>query len=145
MEKIKKFVELFTDKFDYDYVHKIGKNYFMINKNLEEVESKITHDVFSIGIILGRDDEKFLPSSALIDMISKTSERKMVVNKKAEWLFLCGRDVLEEGIVSGRFKGLVLVMNEQGENLGYGKIVEKKGKKIIKNILDKGSYLRIER
>ena len=81
-------------------------------------------------------------------MLSKDSKKKLYVNKKAEWLFLCGRDLFGSSIKrSDVKKGLVLVQNEKDENLGYGKItlpLSNKDRIVVKNILDRGYYLRKE-
>jgi ribosome biogenesis protein Nip4 len=50
-------------------------------------------------------------------------------------------------VLSGNFdsrheKGLVLVQNNLDENLGLGRITQEKGQTILKNILDRGNYLR---
>ncbi|MBI2135775.1 hypothetical protein HYU06_01765 [Candidatus Woesearchaeota archaeon] len=92
---------------------------------------------------------KFIPSPAFPDLLAEKSQKKVTVNAKAEWLFLCGRDVFESsvmkknsGLSNSELKpgNLVLVQNEKDENLGVGRA----GEKIIRNLLDKGSYLRDE-
>jgi hypothetical protein len=91
----------------------------------------------------------FSPSPALIDLISKfpdAQSKKIFVNRKAEWMFLCGRNVLSDSVAknpNGLSEGLVLVQNVQDENLGYGQF-KKEDTLIIKHILDKGRYLRID-
>ncbi len=93
---------------------------------------------------------KFIPSPAFPDLLSDRTGKKVNINSKAEWLFLCGRDVFESsvmktnsGLRSSELKpgNLVLVQNEKDEALGVGRV----GEKVIKNLLDKGSYLRDER
>jgi ribosome biogenesis protein Nip4 len=69
------------------------------------------------------------------------------VNKKAEWLFLCGRNILGASIASNPNRlhsGFVLVQNEQDENLGFGFFKQEGKDLILRNILDKGNYLRME-
>ena len=92
---------------------------------------------------LGRIDRKgFHPSIALLDVLGGVSARKAVVNDKTAWLFLCGRNVLKEGIVScAASEGHVLVVNTRDEVLGYGKITGAG----ITNKLDRGDFLRRER
>lgn len=92
---------------------------------------------------LGRIDRKgFHPSITLLDLLNSLTERKIVVNDKTAWLFLCGRNVLKEGIVErGAEEGHVLVTNERGEVLGYGKITGAG----VTNKLDRGDFLRRER
>ena len=62
---------------------------------------------------------------------------------------MCGRDIFDESIVSEIPKELigkhVLVQNENDENLGLG-IVKVGGSRItIKNVIDRGDFLRREK
>jgi ribosome biogenesis protein Nip4 len=141
---MKAFVRQFTEKFDYSLVKKIGRRYYLVNQDIREKE--IPGKPFALGTFLGEEKRTFLPSPALIGLIARTSARKATVTKEAEWLFLCGRDVLPKGIISiTADDGLILVQNERDENLGYGKIIHQKNGILIKNVLDKGAYLRMER
>lgn len=145
----------FANKFDVTLdkseVVKIGRNYYLANAELQDVRSKINRDVFSLGIFLGQDSGKlFDPSPALIDIISKmpdAGKKKIFVNEKAETMFLYGRNILEESISrnpNNITEGLVLIHNENDENLGFG-IFQRQGEQVIvKNLLDKGFYLRKE-
>jgi len=139
---------------DLGTVLRIRRRCFLIDSSnhdlleLQETLKKRKIDLFGVGVYLGEEKKVFEPSPALIELLSaRTKEHKAVVDEKAEWLFLCGRDIFAKGIaekaVSTR-NGLVFVMNSQGENLGYGKLV-KEGNVAIKNILDRGFYLRRER
>ena len=77
---------------------------------------------------------------------------KVVLNKKASWLFICGRDVFQQGIIkaigSQRKGDCTLVLNEFGECLGFGVLTaslkEQSGKIAIRNVLDVGDFLRRE-
>lgn len=85
--------------------------------------------------------KKFSPSAALLWMLAD-SERSATVNDKAAWLFICGKNILKEGIVEvSHDDGYVLVKNERGEVLGYGK---RTGAGIT-NEFDIGDFLRRER
>jgi ribosome biogenesis protein Nip4 len=87
-------------------------------------------------------------------MLAKGEANKIVVEKKAAWLFICGRDIFRKGILAvrgSRKKGdHVLVLNEFGECLGFGKIMgsldETSGKTevAVRNISDIGDFLRRE-
>jgi len=84
----------------------------------------------------------FTPSIALLDTIALHTHKKAVVNEKAAWLFTCGKNILKEGIVTNNEQeGYVIVLNERGEVLGYGKITGAG----ITNELDRGDFLRRER
>jgi len=144
MDEIEKFIKNFT-KEEIKGITKDGRKYFLANEEQIKIRDKIKTEAFAIGIFFGEMKKYFQPSPALIDLIAKKSNRKVFISKKAEWLFLCGRDVLEDSIVKKNVEeGLVLVQNEKDENLGYGIFSKKGNNLIIKNIQDKGSYLRRE-
>jgi ribosome biogenesis protein Nip4 len=143
-----KFTKQFTDA-DIADVHRFGRNFYQAEERLWDIKNGITRDIYSLGLFLGEEKMGFSPSPALIDLISKfpdAESKKIFVNKKAEWMFLCGRNVLSESIAknpNNLGEGLVLVQNEQDENLGYGTF-KKEDTLIVKHILDKGRYLRID-
>lgn len=144
---INSFIRQFTDR-SIGNVVKVGDRYYLADKELVELKDKVKLEPYSIGLFLGADVNGFKPSPALVDEIAKISDKKVFVNDKAENLFLCGRDIFGKSIVKANAdKGFVLVQNEKDENLGYGKVVADiglKDKAVVKNLLDKGSYLRIE-
>ncbi|MFC2134644.1 hypothetical protein ACFLTH_08520 [Bacteroidota bacterium] len=145
MNAIKKFIKQFTNK-RIEGIEKVGREYFLVNKNTMDVSEKINREPFSMGILLGDKKKEFKPTPALLDLIAKQSDRKVFINREAEWLFLCGRDIFEVNIVKQNVdRGVVLVQNERDENLGFGLFKTQKGNKLIKNILDKGYYLRREK
>ena len=129
---------------------KIGNEFFLIPENLKKVQQKIKdatgRDPYSIGTYLGKMNKtKFEPSIALLDIIAETSDKKVTIDDKAAWLFVCGRDVFVDSIkIQERFKGPSLVCNEKGEILGYG-IRSHMGNIGIKNIFDKGNFIRREK
>ena len=128
---------------------KIGRNYFYADNDLMKIRDAIKKDTFSIGVFIGEEKNYFEPSPLFVEMLSKsdgTNKIKIYVNKKAEWLFLCGRSILLESISKNPHnikEGYVFVQNENDENLGYG-LFQQQGKDlIVKNLLDKGKYLRM--
>ena len=132
-------------------VKKAGR-YFLLNEALKKVVAK---DFYYAGTYLGKvKNGKFFPSFSLLAMLARGEANKIVVEKKAAWLFICGRDVLRKGILSvrgSRKKGShTLVFNEFGECLGFGKIigrldeVAKKNEVVVRNISDIGDFLRRE-
>lgn len=142
------FIRQFTDK-SLGNVTKVGNRYYLADKELVELKDKIKLEPYSIGLYLGEDTRKgFRPSPALIELLAKYSDKKIFLNEKASYLFICGRDVFGKSIIKADVnKGLVLVQNEKDENLGHGRIVadiNEINKVVVKNLLDKGSYLRIE-
>jgi ribosome biogenesis protein Nip4 len=129
---------------------KKGNRYFLINKNLKKL---ITKDFFYAGTYLGKTkNSKFFPSFNLLSMIAEKRANKIIINKNTEWLFICGRDIFKKGIVkvlgSKRKGDYVLILNQHGECIGFGKILhnidDAKDRVVVKNILDIGDFLRRE-
>jgi ribosome biogenesis protein Nip4 len=131
-------------------LNKSGR-YFLINKNLR---GYIQKDFYYAGTYLGKvKKEKFFPSFNLLAMLARGDANKIVVDKKAAWLFICGRDIFRRGILTvrgSRKKGdHTLVLNEFGECLGFGKIIgsldeTSKTEVAVKNVSDIGDFLRRE-
>jgi ribosome biogenesis protein Nip4 len=132
-------------------VEKAGR-YFILNDALKKVVAK---DFYYAGTYLGKvKNGKFFPSFNLLAMLARGEANKIVVEKKAAWLFICGRDVFGRGILGvrgSRKKGShTLVLNESGECLGFGKIIgrldeaAKKNEVVVRNISDIGDFLRRE-
>ena len=132
-------------------VEKAGR-YFLLNKNLKGL---IGRDFYYAGTYLGKvKNGMFFPSFNLLATLAKDKANKIVVDKKAAWLFICGRDVFRRGVLTvhgSRRKGdYALVMNEFGECLGFGKIIcslgadVKDAEVVVKNVSDVGDFLRRE-
>ena len=139
-KNIDEFLKIFIDKPFFEYEKK-GKTYFLKNKELEIQKQPIMP-----GLPLGKQDKFFEPSLYLLELISKKTKNKIFINKEAEWLFLCGRDVFPKNITRNEAKEKIfLIQNEQNENLGLGIKTKHKGKKIIKNLKDRGDFLRREK
>ena len=155
MNVISDFIGKFNARINLDQNLVVEKNdrYFLLNKNLKRL---ITKDFFYAGTYLGKTkDGTFFPSFNLLVMIAQTDAKKITVDNKTEWLFICGRDVFKEGIKSmtkpaGK-DDYTLILNECGDCLGFGRILhsagekEDKNKVAVKNIADIGDFLRRER
>ncbi len=135
---------------DENLVVKKDNRYFLLNENLKKLIEK---EFYYAGTYLGKTKNgNFFPSFGLLTMISKVGANKVTVDKKTAWLFICGRDIFRQGIikVTGSWKkgGYVLILNERGECLGFGKIIhnlaEEKAGVAVKNISDVGDFLRRE-
>jgi ribosome biogenesis protein Nip4 len=143
-----KFTQQFTNT-ELTDIRRVGRNFYRAEDRLWNIKSGVDRDIYSIGMFMGEERMGFSPSPALVDLLSKlpdTQSRKIFVNKKAEWMFLCGRNVLSDSITKNPgdlSDGLVFVQNEKDENLGYGQF-KKEDTLIIKHILDKGRYLRLD-
>ena len=133
-----------------DFTVKKGGRYFLLNENLHTF---IRKDFYYAGTYLGKiKDGKFFPSFTLLAMLARGKANKIVVGKKAAWLFICGRDIFRKGILavhgSQRKGDHTLVLNEFSECLGFGKIthiLDAEGTQVVvKNISDVGDFLRRE-
>jgi len=134
-------------------VEKRGR-YFLLPQQLKKMASD---DFFYAGTYLGKTRHGvFFPSFPLLAMMSQRKEaNKITVDEKTAWLFIVGRDVFKQGIVSVNGSGKkgthTFVMNQNGECLGFGRIThsldEKQGKSVVavRNISDIGDFLRRER
>ena len=153
IKPIDDFVSRFGTKIGIDetFIMKRQGRYFLLDDNVKRLTSK---NFYYAGVYLGEaKDGGFFPSFNLLNMIAQKRGNRINLEKKAEWLFICGRDVFGEGIakVTGSTKknGYVLVLNSYGECLGFGKILrsleERRRGVAVKNILDVGDFLRRER
>jgi len=144
---ISEFIKQFTDEEIFDKTKQIGRRVFYVPEQLRNLDIEL--EPYSIGMYLGEQRKEFTPSVALIDAISKKSDKKIFVNKEGEFLFLCGRDLMGKSIVKADVKkGFCLVQNEKDENLGYGRFatgLAHDDRIVVKNRMDKGHFLRRER
>jgi ribosome biogenesis protein Nip4 len=127
--------------------------FYLVNPALKPL---VREDFFSAGVYLGKaKGGKFFPSFYLLGMLAKKEANRIFLDKKSAWLFICGRDILRGSIVRiqgpGKKNTNILVFNEFGECLGFGRIVEKLRESIVcngivvRNVLDIGDFLRRER
>ena len=156
MKPVTDFVRRFGTNISLDQslIVKKANRYFLLN---EQLRSLTTDGFFYAGTYLGKVRGRvFFPSFSLLAMIAEKKEaNSVVVTDKAEWLFICGRDIFWRGIkkvMGTREKGeLTLVLSSYGDCLGFGKIASDLeaspgGQKVaVKNISDIGDFLRRER
>ncbi len=126
--------------------------YYLLSKKLKQQAPK---GFFYVGSYLGAiKGASFFPSFLLLAMLAERKANKLVIDKKTAWLFICGRDIFQQGILkeNNLKKGdYTLIMNEHNECLGFGKIMHNlrgvpDAKKVaVKNILDIGDFLRREK
>ena len=133
-------------------VEKNGR-FYLVNAALKPL---IKQDFFYVGVYLGKTKEgKFFPSFNLLSILAKKDANRILVDSKAAWLFICGRDILVKGIHrvlgSAKKNSNVLVENEFAECLGFGRIVGNLSAKdesndiAVRNVSDIGDFLRRER
>ena len=127
--------------------------FYLLSGTLKET---VAEDFFYAGTYLGKSRQGvFFPSFNLLAMIGKKKEaNKVMVDERSEWLFIVGRDLFKRGIIevtgSKRRGAYTLVVNQHGENLGFGRVLrslDENGKKqvAVRNISDIGDFLRRER
>jgi len=127
--------------------------FYLVNTTLKPL---VKGNFFYAGIYLGKAKEgKFFPSFNLLTMLAKKDAARIVIDRKAAWLFVCGRDILSQSVVrffgSGKKHSNVLVFNEFVECLGFGRIVENLRENsasdeiAVRNVSDVGDFLRRER
>jgi len=128
--------------------------FFLLNNNLNPL---VGDNFLYAGLFLGQVRAgKFFPSFNLLSMLAKQQDaNRIVIDKKAAWLFICGRDIFKKSILQTYGKihrnSHVLVLNEFGECLGFGRILNElehqtgKNTLAVINVLDVGDFLRRER
>ncbi|MDH5482015.1 MAG: hypothetical protein OEY22_03930 [Candidatus Bathyarchaeota archaeon] len=154
IEPITDFVSRFNTRISLDQrlILRKKNHYFLIDDNLKR---SVRKGFFYAGTYLGKTKNgKFFPSFSLLRLIAEQDANQIAVDEKTEWLFICGRDVFKRGIKkvkgSKRKGDYTLVLNQQGECLGFGKILRDLNEKIkngvtIQNISDIGDFLRREK
>jgi ribosome biogenesis protein Nip4 len=136
--------------FNSEMVVEKSQRYFLLNPRLK----KLPHSYFYYaGLYLGKvKNGIFFPSFNLLNMLVGAAANKIVVDQKASWLFICGRDVFRSGVVkvmgSKCIGEVTLVLNEFGECLGFGRIMVglagNDRELAVRNVLDVGDFLRRE-
>jgi len=153
IKEINDFASLFgsSPSLNEELIVKKHNRYFLLN---EALKKSISTDFFYAGIYLGKTvGGKLFPGFELLRLLAEKKANNIIVDKKTEWLFICGRDIFKQGIVSIAGAGSrgehVLVLNNHGECLGFGRIVCDFSKTerglAVKNILDIGDFLRREK
>ncbi len=131
-----------------EFVLERTQRYYLLNPALRRVTRG---NFYYAGLYLGKvKNGIFFPSFNFLNMLVPVAANKVVLERKAAWLFICGRDVFQKGIVkfigSQRRGDYALVINEFGECIGFGAVTgySEEGKVAIRNVLDVGDFLRRE-
>lgn len=124
----------------------VGRSYFIV-KEKQLLSKRPLYTGECIAHVRG---PVLIPSIDFLQQIAKESRKHIVLNEKAEWLFICGRDVFAKGITTHNkpeIGGRVVILNQHKECLGYGDVIAPlDGKKVvIKRLFDIGDLLRRER
>ncbi len=135
--------------FNPEFIVEKNQRFYLLTPHMKKLQGNF----YYAGLYLGKaKNGVFFPSFNLLNIVVNVAANKVVVDGKAAWLFICGRDVFGTGVVkvmgSKRKGDVTLVLNESGECLGFGKITAgfegAEGKIAVKNVLDLGDFLRRE-
>lgn len=137
--------EFGTINLPWENIAKIGNNYYLLHDALKNATQSIDEICLAKGALLAQKKGKqlfFTPE--LLELLATQTTKKIILNKKASWLFICGRDVFEENILHAfsPAKKTVIVCNQQEEVLGLARKQQQKGTVLYKNLFDIGSFLR---
>lgn len=140
---IKEFISRFTNEkiVDKEELVIYENSYFLADERFKLLKLKPIYAGIFVGKVKGND---VIPSLWLLNELLKKSNKKVFVNEKGEWMFICSRDIFKESItkIENFKKGeYYLVVNQYNECLGYGIFEDNK----IKRIFDIGDFLRRER
>jgi ribosome biogenesis protein Nip4 len=153
IKPLKDFANLFGANLalDANFVVEKKSRFYLLNEGLKRFTGE---DFLYAGIYLGEISVRgFIPSFMFLAMVAGTAQKKIYVDQKTEWLFICGRDIFRRGIthVTGLNKknDCVLIMNTFDECLGFGVLtapVDEEGENVtVKNVFDVGDFLRREK
>ena len=149
---LKEFVKQFTEEEIVKEFVKINNECFFLQPQLKETLQHLTTKPSFIGTPLGRQKgQQFQPSLYLLQKLAESSNKKITVNEKGAWMFICGKDIFGKTIIKVHSEMKVgdniLVQNHHGECLGYGKVVAEIFSKgvVVQNEFDIGDFFRRER
>ena len=149
---LKEFAKQFTDEDIVKDFVKMQNNFFLAPQQLKEALQHLTTKPSFMGLPLGRQKgQQFVPSLYLLQKLAGISSKKITVDDKGAWMFICGKDIFGKTIVKAHSEmksgELILVQNHYGECLGYGSIIAELSNKsvVVENIFDIGDFLRRER
>jgi ribosome biogenesis protein Nip4 len=153
MRPIEVFASRFGNEiaFNKELIVEKNQRYYLFNPRLKK---DVQYDFYYAGLYLGKIGKNggFFPSFNLLNMLVDVVANKIVIDQKAAWLFICGRDVFYKGVIkamgSKRKGDVTLVLNEFGECLGFGRIADLSnsgGEIAVQNVLDVGDFLRREK
>ena len=124
----------------------VGRSYYLVKDR--QLLSK--HPAYAGECIAHIRGPVLIPSIDFLQQIGKEARKHVVLNPKAEWLYICGRDVFAKGIASHNNPAVgdrVVVLNQHKECLGYGDMTAPltEQRVVIKRLFDIGDLLRRER
>lgn len=147
-------IDTFTAKFvekKLPYIQ-IGNKFYLADEEMVEISKKMNCKVESIGIFLGEEKGSFMPSLALLELLSNESHEKVFLTDMGVVDFVYGRNNLKRRHIDS-FTGspkpgfMKLVQTKHDENLGYCKIKQDLSteEREISSLKDRGDFLRREK
>ena len=134
--------------YDEEALLKINTKRFSVGEELGNFMLDRRQLVYA-GRYLGKTRREFLPSSILLEELSRVESLNRVhVDAETAWLFVCGRDIFGENVwrAEGEFTdGNAFLVMFGGSCLGYGVVESYEGRLILRNVFDIGDFLRRER
>jgi ribosome biogenesis protein Nip4 len=134
--------------YDEEKLLKVNTKRFVVDGKLSDFVLDRRQLVYA-GRYLGKTRREFLPSSILLDELSRVEGLNRIhVDAETAWLFVCGRDIFGENVrrVEGEFAdGNAFLVMFGGSCLGYGVVEPSEGRLILRNVLDIGDFLRREK
>lgn len=100
-------------------------------------------NIFFSGEVIANIDKKIVPSLNLLKEIANFDVDVITLNDKASFLFICGRDILDQGVKTKiilKNSKFGIVKNDKNEIIG---VFQKKGKE-YENLWNIGDYLKRE-
>ena len=133
MKNILDYYGVKIDLSDYKSI-KIGKELYIVKKDMIPF---LKGEVKAAGLKV-KDSE--ISIEFAFKIAKNATKNKVIINEKGENLFLYGRDIFRKNIIRGDMKkGKKIVLNSKNECLGIGFW----DGKILKNVKDRGMFLRI--
>ncbi len=133
MKKILDYYGVKMDLSDYKLM-KIEKELYIVKKDMVPF---LKGEVKAAGLKV-KDSEISLEFAFKIARYA--TKNKVIINERGETLFLYGRDIFRNNIIRGDLKkGKKLTLNSKNECLGIGFW----DGKILKNVKDRGMFLRV--
>ena len=144
---LKEYVTQWTNQeLDYENIISIGRDFYLVTAEVKATIEQLDRPPHSAGIHIGTFHRTFTPSLALINIIGKTTTKKIIVEDKQGWLFICGRDLFTKDLPiteTLRHEQQLIIQNEHGDILGLAqKKRDKTGKSIFAPVIDLGDYIR---
>ncbi len=124
-----------------------------LGKTLDELPEELQKKLRSAGIKVGEVGRRYRFTLEGAFFLSRNEKKRVYVDRKAEMLFLYGRDVFSSSIQKTSSdvmeNDVVFVCNVYGDILGIGRAkysseeIKQKGEKVaVENLVDRGEYLR---